>query len=83
MGDKGAQVNIPISTMISKRKRVLISAMKNASAYEGALMVLKVGNLLHITEPGCQSALIIITPQKKRYSFTAGPKPSYSFRIGY
>ena len=56
--------------------------IQNVQVKYGTLMVSKVGSCLHITVPGCQFALVIITPQKKRYSFTAGPKPSYSFSAG-
>ena len=56
--------------------------IQNVQVKYGTLMVSKDGSRLHIMVPGCQSALVIITPQKKRYSFTAGPKPSYSFSAG-
>jgi len=56
--------------------------IQNVQVKYGTLMVSKVANLLHITVPGCQSALIIITPQRKRYSFTTGTKPTYSFSSG-
>jgi hypothetical protein len=69
-------------------KKVIVNPQKsnwyiqNVQVKYGTLMVSKVGNLLQITVPGCQSALIIITPQKKRYSFTSGPKPAYSSSAG-
>jgi hypothetical protein len=69
-------------------KKVIVSPQKsnwyiqNVQVKYGTLMLSKVGNLLHITVPGYQSALIIIAPQKKRYSFTAGPKPAYSSSAG-
>lgn len=56
--------------------------IQNVQVRYGTLMVSKLGNQLHITVPGCQSALICITPQKKRYSFEAGPKPAYSSSAG-
>lgn len=56
--------------------------IQNVHVKYGTLMISKFGNLLHITVPGCQSALISITPQKKRYSFETGPKPVYSFQSG-
>ena len=69
-------------------KKVIVNPQKsnwyiqNVQVKYGTLMLSKVGNLLHITVPGCQSALIIIAPQKKRYSFTTGPKPAYSSIAG-
>jgi len=67
--------------------------MPNVQVMYGNLMAAKVENLLQITAPAYQSGLIIIQPtvqpttqpqriQKKRYSFTIGPKPPSSFKSG-
>lgn len=56
--------------------------MQNAEVRYGELTLAQSGNLLQITAPAYQSGLIIIQPQKKRYSFTVGPKPPSSFRAG-
>ncbi len=56
--------------------------MQNVQIMYGQSTLTKSSNLLQITAPAYQSAVIIIKPQKKRYSFTAGPKPAYSFRAG-
>lgn len=56
--------------------------MQNVQIMYGQPTLTKSTNLLQITAPAYQSAVIIIKPQKKRYSFTAGPKPAYSFRAG-
>ena len=69
-------------------KKVIVNPQKsnwyiqNVQVKYGTLTLSKVGNLLYITVPGSQSALIIIAPQKKRYSFTTGPKPAYSSSAG-
>jgi plastocyanin len=71
--------------------------MPNVQVMYGNLMAAKIENLLQITAPAYQSGLIIIQPavqptvqpitqpqrvQKKRYSFTIGPKPPSSFKSG-
>ncbi len=67
--------------------------MPNVQVMYGNLMTAKIENLLQITAPAYQSGLIIIHPtvkqkaspqcvQKKRYSFSVGPKPPSSFRAG-
>jgi plastocyanin len=71
--------------------------MPNVQLMYGNLMAAKIENLLQITAPAYQSGLIIIQPtvqptvqpitqpqrvQKKRYSFTIGPKPPSSFKSG-
>lgn len=67
--------------------------MPNVQVMYGNLMAAKIENMLQITAPAYQSGLIIIQPtvqptthpqriQKKRYSFTIGPKPPSSFKAG-
>ncbi len=53
-----------------------------AQVQYGNLMIAKANNLLQITVPAHQSGLIIIQPQRKRYSFSIGPKPAYSISVG-
>ncbi len=56
--------------------------VQSAQVKYGNLMIAKANNLLQITVPSHQSGLIIVQPQKKRYSFSVGPKPAYSFSAG-
>jgi len=56
--------------------------MQSAIVKYGNLMIAKANNLLQITIPAHQSGLIVVQPQKKRYSFSVGPKPAYSFSAG-
>ena len=57
--------------------------MQNAEVRYGELTLAQAANnMLQITVPSYQSGLIIIQPQKKRYSFTVGPKPTTSFKAG-
>lgn len=56
--------------------------MQSAQVKYGNLMIAKAKNLLQITVPAHTSGLIIVAPQKKRYSFSVGPKPAYSFSVG-
>gem|GEM_PF-1514231 len=67
--------------------------MPNVQVMYGNLMTAKMENLLQITAPAYQSGMIIIQPtvqqkiqpqriQKKRYSFSIGPKPPSSFKVG-
>lgn len=57
-------------------------SIQNLQVKYGSLMVSKAGNRLQITAPAYQSGLIIIEQQKKRYSFSVGPKPAYSVHAG-
>lgn len=56
--------------------------MPNTEVMYGELTLAQADNLLQITVPAYQSGLIIIQPQKKRYSFSVGPKPPSSFKAG-
>jgi plastocyanin len=56
--------------------------MQSLQVKYGNLMAAKAGNLLQITVPAFQSGLIILQPQKQRYSISVGPKPAYSFHAG-
>lgn len=56
--------------------------LQNTEVMYGELTLAQADNMLQIAVPAYQSGLIIIQPQKKRYSFTVGPKPQSSFKAG-
>jgi hypothetical protein len=86
-----------VSNIVIVNPQVSNWNMPNVQVMYGNLMAAKIENLLQITAPAYQSGLIIIQPtvqptvqpitqpqrvQKKRYSFTIGPKPPSSFKSG-